>query len=107
MQIYHDASEREPNKRAGDNSRSEESGKLANFNQARFLVIVHETLGITYDQILDSSYPLIEVMMHEYAYLYRKRNKLTENEDTEEDEYVEMMDFETGKLKRVRSGKTI
>ena len=65
MRLYHDASEREPIGRDGDNSRSEESAKLAGYSQARFLVIVHDSLGLTYMETMESSYSLIEIMMQE------------------------------------------
>ena len=106
MHIYHDASEREPARRDGDNSRSEESTKLAGYSQARFLVIVREALGLTYNQALESSYSLIEAMMQEYAIIMRERS-LTSDEDGVEGvdyEWVELPSFdnpgETIRMKR-------
>lgn len=96
MHIYHDASEREPARRDGDNSRSEESTKLAGYSQARFLVIVREALGLTYNQALESSYSLIEAMMQEYAIIMRERS-ITSDEDGVEGvnyEWVELPSFD-------------
>jgi hypothetical protein len=97
LHIYHDASEREPIGRDGDNSRSEEPAKLAGYSQARFLVIVHDALGLTYKEALDSSYSLIEIMMQEYASVMKERNR-TPDEDGEIEgvdyEWVELPSFE-------------
>ena len=105
MQIYHDASEREPGDGDGDNSRSEESTKLAGLSQARYLVIVGEALGLTYKEILDSSYSLISAMMDEYSYVMLERNK-TKDQDGEIEgkdfTWIELPDFDTGKMVRMK-----
>lgn len=89
MQVYHDSSEREPFKRDGDNSRSEEFAKLEGYNQSRFLVIAREALGLTFNQTLDSSYGLVQTLIQEYSFVMRERNK-----STDEDGKVEGKDFE-------------
>ena len=89
LHLYHDASEREPATRDGDNSRSEEFAKLEGCNQSRFLVIVKEALGLTFNQTLDSSYGLIETLLQEYSFVMRERNKITD-----EDGKVEGRDYE-------------
>ena len=89
MHLYHDASEREPATRDGDISRSEEFAKLEGCNQSRFLVIVKEALGLTFNQTLDSSYGLIETLLQEYSFVMRERNKITD-----EDGKVEGRDYE-------------
>lgn len=96
MHIYHDASEREPIRRDGDNSRSKESTKLAGYSQSRFLVVVHESLGLAYKETLDSSYSLIEVMMQEYASIMRERNRESDEDGTEgiDYEWVELPSFD-------------
>mgnify|MGYP006961110792 CR=1 FL=1 len=96
LHIYHDASEREPIGRDGDNSRSEEFRKLASLNQARFLVIVYEALGLTYWQTLDSSYSLIEVMMQEYSSIMRERSRTSDEDGIEgvDYEWVELPSFD-------------
>lgn len=96
LHIYHDASEREPNRRDGDNSRSRESSKLAEYSQSRFLVIVHESLGLTYRETLDGSYSLIEAMMQEYAMIMRKRNAASDEDGVEgvDYEWVELPSFD-------------
>lgn len=97
LHLYHDASEREPVRRDGDNSRSEEFAKLEGYNQARFLVIVKEALGLTFNQTLDSSYGLIETLLKEYSFVMRERNKTTdENGEVEGTDYewVELPSFD-------------
>lgn len=89
LYLYHDASEREPIARDGDNSRSEKSTKLEGYNQSRFLVIVKETLGLTFNETLNSSYGLIEILLQEYSFVMRERNKTTD-----EDGEVEGRDYE-------------
>ena len=89
LYLYHDASEREPIARDGDNSRSEKSTKLEGYNQSRFLVIVKEALGLTFNETLDSSYGSIEILLQEYSFVMRERNKTTD-----EDGEVEGRDYE-------------
>ena len=89
LYLYHDASEREPIARDGDNSRSEKSTKLEGYNQSRFLVIVKEALGLTFNETLDSSYGLIEILLQEYSFVMMERNKTTD-----EDGEVEGRDYE-------------
>ena len=89
LHLYHDASEREPATRDGDNSRSEEFAKLEGCNQSRFLVIAKEALGLTFKETLDSSYELIEMLLQEYSFMMRERNK-TPDKDGE----IEGRDFE-------------
>ena len=70
-----------------------------------------EALGYTHEQTLGTSYALIEGMLQEYAYMMKERNRRTkpdENEEEHEDyEWVEMMDFDTGKAKRIKRYKKI
>lgn len=83
---------------------------MAGYSQARFLVITKESLGLTYKETLDSSYSLIETMLQEYGYICHERNKYlsSDNEDnSQEGEWMETIDFETGGLKRVKIGKSI
>lgn len=97
MHLYHDASEREPATRDGDNSRSEESAKLEGYNQSRFLVIAKEALGLTFNQTLDSSYGLIEILLQEYSFVMRQRNKMTDEDGNVEGrdyEWVELPSFD-------------
>ena len=96
MHIYHDASEREPARRDGDNSRSEEYAKLEGCCQSRFLVLVYEALGLTYQQVLDTSYSLIETMMQEYSFIMKKRNTISDKDGVEgvDYEWVELPSFD-------------
>lgn len=60
-------------------------------------MLANEALGLSYRETLDSSYALIEVMMQEYAYITRERNKaLDKGEDNEGGEYewVELPSFD-------------
>ncbi|WP_303188090.1 hypothetical protein [Bacteroides finegoldii] len=89
LHLYHDASERKPPGRDGDNSRSEKLAKLESYNPSRFLVIAKEALGLTFKETLDSSYELIEMLLQEYSFMMRERNK-TPDKDGE----IEGRDFE-------------
>lgn len=106
MYVYHDSSEREPGRRSGDNSRSKESGKLEGYNQSRFLVIAKEALGLTFDETLDSSYGLIEILLQEYSFMMRERNKGTDESGEVEGidyEWIELPSFdEPGKTVRMK-----
>lgn len=57
-----DSSERESMDRDGDDSRSTKPNQLAGYSQGRYLITVHEALGLTYMQILDSGVAVIETM---------------------------------------------
>lgn len=97
LHLYHDASEREPATRDGDNSRSEESAKLEGYNQSRFLVIAKEALGLTFNETLDSSYGLIEILLQEYSFVMRERNKTADKDGEVEGkdyEWVELPNFD-------------
>ncbi|WP_147401799.1 hypothetical protein [Bacteroides sp. AF16-49] len=83
---------------------------MAGYNQGRFLVVVSEALGLTYKQVLDSSYSIIETMMQEYAYICNERNKAMEPDDlgdTADNDWITMPDFDTGETRRIRFGKMI
>lgn len=66
-------------------------------NQARFLVTANEALGLSYKEVLDSSYSLIEVMLREYSYIMGERYK-TKDENGEVEgrdyEWVELPSFD-------------
>jgi hypothetical protein len=81
--------------RNGDNSRPK-SNELAYLSQARFLVNVHESLGLDYEQTLNSSMSVIEAMLQESSYVNNERNKaLKKDEDNGEDfEWVELPSFD-------------
>lgn len=79
-----------------------------------YLINVKEALGYSHEQTLDSSYVLIEGMLQEYAYFCNERNKLakSENEEGKDDEHgaytwVDVVDFDTGKPKRVKQYQMI
>lgn len=69
-----------------------------------FLVTCNEAFGYTHEQVLDSSFALITGMLQEHGYILRKRNAISQKSDLDEDdgEWIEVTDFETGKLKRVK-----
>ena len=81
--------------RNGDNSRPKPN-ELAYLSQARFLVNVHESLGLDYEQTLNSSMAVIEAMLQESSYVNNERNKaLKKDEDNGEDfEWVELPSFD-------------
>lgn len=75
-----------------------------------YLVNVKEALGYSHEQTLDSSYVLIEGMLQEYAYMLNRRNN-SESEGTDDEhgdyEWVDVVDFDTGKSKRVKRYRMI
>lgn len=71
-----------------------------------FLCIVNEALGYTPDEILDSSYVLILSLLREHSFMMNKRNKEIYGDEEEDGEYIETVDFTTGKTKRVKKVKT-
>lgn len=77
-----------------------------------FLVLCNEAFGYTHVETLDSSLSLILGMLREHGFLANERNKALYSDDdgSGEDsggEWVEMIDFETGQLKKVRKKQTI
>lgn len=69
-----------------------------------FLTIVNEALGYTHEKTLNSSYVLILSLLREHSFTVNKRNKEMYGGDSreEEGEYVETVDYTTGKPKRVK-----
>lgn len=69
-----------------------------------FLTIVNEALGYTHEETLNSSYVLVLSMLREHSFTVNKRNKEMYGSDGKEDEgeYVETVDYTTGKTKRVK-----
>ncbi len=70
---------------------------MAGLSEARFLVSVHESLGLTYEQALDSSFALIESMLQEYIYIQREKSKALHkgsDEGGENFEWVELPSFD-------------
>jgi len=59
-------------------------------------VNVHESLGLDYEQTLNSSMSVIEAMLQESSYVNNERNKaLKKDEDNGEDfEWVELPSFD-------------
>ena len=74
-----------------------------------FLCIVNEALGYKPDEILDSSYVLILSLLREHSFMMNKRNKELYGDDNTDGEgdYIEVVDFATGKTKRVKKAKTV
>lgn len=74
-----------------------------------FLCIVNEALGYAPEEILDSSYVLILSLLREHSFMMNKRNKELYGDDNTDGEgdYVETVDFATGKTKRVKKAKTV
>lgn len=71
-----------------------------------FLVNVHEALGLTYEETLNSSYALIQSMLAEYWYVWNERNK--DEDESGEFEWVELPDWDDPtKTNRVKKYKDI
>lgn len=71
-----------------------------------FLVTCNESFGYTHEQTLDSGMSVILGMLQEHGYILNKRSMALKNpESGDEDlegEWVEITDFETGNIKRVK-----
>ncbi|MEO5113780.1 hypothetical protein ABHZ97_25105, partial [Bacteroides ovatus] len=53
--------------------------------------------GLTFNQTLDSSYGLIEILLQEYSFVMRQRNKMTDEDGNVEGrdyEWVELPSFD-------------
>ena len=61
---------------------------------------------MTPQQTLDSSYMFIMALLGEYEYVVLARNRAMYSDDEDDDEYIEMMDFETGKSKKIRKSNS-
>lgn len=75
-----------------------------------FLSICNETLGLSPEQVLDSDFVMLMSILRERNFMLNERNKDNDvkNEDEDKDkEWVEKIDFETGKLKRVEKVKNV
>lgn len=75
-----------------------------------FLVLVNEALGYTHQQTLDSSICIIMAMLSEYNYMMNQRNKAINNSEgdlKDDEEWVTITDFDTGKPKKVKKLKSI
>ena len=76
-----------------------------------FLVTCNEAFGYSHDQILDSSFVLLVGMLRERGYLMNRRAKDFHSDDEqpkeEEGEWVEIVDFDTGKKKRVKKVSSV
>lgn len=106
FKYYHGFESGEPSRRRGDNSPSEKQRDLEEGPRSSFLFLVtcNEAFGYTHEQVLDSSFALITGMLQEHGYILRKRYAISHKSDLDEDdgEWIEVTDFETGKLKRVK-----
>ena len=76
------------------------------------LVCVNEALGYTHRETLDSSYTLILSLMHEYTFRMNERNRILYGDDKDEagfssGEWVELVDFSTGRTKRYRKQQLV
>lgn len=76
-----------------------------------FLVTCNEAFGYSHDRILDSSFVLLVGMLRERGYLMNRRAKDFHSEEArpkeEEGEWVEFVDFDTGKKKRVKKVSSV
>lgn len=71
-----------------------------------FLVLCNEAFGYTHERTLDSDLALVMSMLREHGSLVNDRNKslLVDDDESGDNhgEWVEVIDFDTGKKKRVR-----
>lgn len=67
-----------------------------------FLALCQEALGLTPTEALDSDYVMIVSVLKEHSYIINDRNRQMSNDENVEGEYVEVIDFETGEMKRVQ-----
>lgn len=76
-----------------------------------FLVLVNEAFGYTHQQTLDSSLSIIMSMLSEYNFFMNQRNKsLDDSKDKPEnegEEYITVVDFNSGQPKRVKKVRSI
>lgn len=76
-----------------------------------FLVLCNEAFGYTHEQTLNSSLVLLLAMLREHGYVANERNKTLypeENSDGDDSgDWVEAIDFETGKAKKVRKSRSV
>lgn len=76
-----------------------------------FLVTCNEAFGYSHDRILNSSFVLLVGMLRERGYLMNRRAKDFHSEEArpkeEEEEWVEFIDFDTGKKKRVKKVSSV
>ena len=85
----------------------EEPEPLSSF---MFLVTCNEVFGYSHFQTLESSFVLLVGMLKERGYLMIQRAKDFHSEDMpnkEEGEWIEVIDFDTGKKKKVRKMKSV
>ncbi|MCX4383069.1 MAG: hypothetical protein OSJ51_15260, partial [Parabacteroides distasonis] len=97
--------------RRGDNSPSRKQRDLGRSEPVTqssfmFLVLCNEAFGYTHERTLDSDLALVMSMLREHGYLVNDRNKslLVDDDESGDNhgEWVEVIDFDTGKKKRVR-----
>lgn len=71
----------------------------------------NEAFGYSHDRILNSSFVLLVGMLRERGYLMNRRAKDFHSEEDrpkeEEGEWVDFIDFDTGKKKRVKKVSSV
>lgn len=75
-----------------------------------FLVTCSEAFGYTHEQTLDSSFPLILAMLGEHGYMVNERNRAFDKDKSgasgdEDEDYVYLTDYNTGKTRKVKKMK--
>lgn len=66
-----------------------------------FLAICSETLGLKPEETLESDFVLLTSVLQEHNYIINERNKQMDG-DNDQGDYKEVIDFDTGKKKRVK-----
>ena len=76
-----------------------------------FIALCIESLKLTPEEVLKSDFVLLSSILREQSYIANQRNKQLEGDnETEKDvsnDYIETIDFETGKLKKVPRAKSV
>lgn len=71
-----------------------------------FLVLCNEAFGYTHEQTLSSSLVLLLSMLREHGYVVNERNKALypegNSDGDDSGDWAEVIDFETGQIKKVR-----
>lgn len=66
------------------------------------LIQCREALGLTPEQALDSSYILIMALLGEYEYVLIAKNNAMYGSEEDDEDYVTMVDFDSGESVRVK-----
>lgn len=74
-----------------------------------YLSICNEILGLKPEEILDSDFVMLNSILKERNYTLNERNKIINGdiEDSGDKEYKEIIDFNTGDIRKIEKVKSI